>query len=229
MPIACPVAFEKGDCVPTAPVCQTQAVLLDLATDAKRVILPSNYYLGATLGWTALGLTYFQPQCAEAGCVGIASGRDGTWVWDGTRFVKKTDLRFIARSGPWELYEKLRMFNDHSQPRQVIRRGPSGDTIVTPAGSSEHALAIDAAGDVLVWRTQVNEGGSFIRYDANLQPEWSRDMIGTVVGAAGMSYVVTLDYGTAFSAQAVRLYDTVRGLPFTETPFGPRGVGIVLR
>lgn len=222
------VAFEEGDCPMPAPVCQTRAVLLDLATDAKREILPSNYYLGATLGWTALGLTYFQPQCAEAGCVGAAGDRDGTWVWDGARFVKQTPLRFVARNGSWELYEKLRMFNDRSQPTEVIRRGPSGDVVVTPAGSSERALAVDAAGGVLVWRTQANEGGSLVRYDAGLHQEWSRQITGTVASVAG-PYVVTLDYGTPFSAQAVRLYDTDRGLLFTETPFGPRGVGIVPR
>lgn len=221
------VAFERGTCEPTAPVCQTRAVLLDLAAGTKRDILPSNYYLGSRLGWTALGLTHFQPQCAEAGCVGIVGDRDGTWVWDGVRFVKKTSLRFVARNGLWELYEKLRSFSDPAQPpRQVIRRGPGGDMVVTPSDQNERALAVGADGSVLAWRTS-GEGGTVVRYDAGLRPVWSGDVTGVVTGVAGTSYFITLDYATP--NEVVRLYDAARGLVFGTPLSGVRGAAVVLR
>ena len=221
------VAFEMGICEPTAPVCQTRAVLLDLGSGIKREILPSNYYLGSRLGWTALGLTHFQPQCAEAGCVGIVGDRDGTWVWDGARFVKKTSLRFVARNGSWEIYEKLRSFSDRTQPpRQVIRRGPGGETVVTPSDQSERALAIGADGSVLAWRTS-GEGGTVVRYDAGLHPVWSGDVTGVVIGVAGTSYFITLDYATP--NEVVRLYDAARGLVFGTPLSGVRGAAVVLR
>lgn len=221
------VAFEMGTCEPTAPVCQTRAVLLDLAAGTKREILPSNYYLGSRLGWTTLGLTHFQPQCAEAGCVGIVGDRDGTWVWDGARFVKKTSLRFVARNGTWELYEKLRSFSDRTQPpRQVIRRGTGGDTVVTPSDQNERALAIGSDGSVLAWRTS-GEGGTVVRYDAGLRPVWSGDVTGVVIGVAGTSYFITLDYATP--NEVVRLYDAGRGLVFGTPLSGVRGAAVVLR
>lgn len=60
-------AFRLGDCPMPAPVCQTRAVLIDIVGKTEREILPSGYHLGARLEWTALGLTLFQPECAEAG------------------------------------------------------------------------------------------------------------------------------------------------------------------
>ncbi|MGH2491947.1 MAG: hypothetical protein ACRDF9_10590 [Candidatus Limnocylindria bacterium] len=74
-------AFRAGDCPMPAPVCQTRGVLIDVASKTEREILPSGYPLGATLEWTTLGLTLFQPECAEAGCAGVGD-KGGTFVWD---------------------------------------------------------------------------------------------------------------------------------------------------
>src|SRR5258705_7764117 len=146
-------AFRAGECIPGPPVCQTRAVLIDVASKTEREILPSGYPLGATLEWNALGLTLFQPECAEAGCAGPGD-KSGTFVWDGSALKKWSDLRFVARSGDWTLLEQLRSFGQ--EPRTVIVRGPQGDKTLT----SGHALAISNNGEALVWVP----GGGLMRF-----------------------------------------------------------------
>jgi hypothetical protein len=137
-------AFRLADCGPNAPVCQTRAVLIDVASKTEREILPSGHPLGATLEWNALGLTLFQPECAEAGCAGVGE-KGGTFVWDGSAFKRWSDLRFVARSGDWTLLERLTSFE--REPRAVVIRGPQGEKEL----SAGHALAITATGETLVW------------------------------------------------------------------------------
>src|SRR5258705_3969585 len=146
-------AFRLGDCPPGPPVCQTRAVLIDVASKTEREMLASGYHLGATVEWNALGLTLFQPECAEAGCAGPGD-KSGTFVWDGSGFKKWSDLRFVARSGDWTLLEQLTSFGQ--EPRTVIVRGPQGDKTV----SSGHALAISNNGEALVWVP----GGGLMRF-----------------------------------------------------------------
>lgn len=117
-------AFRLGPCPGPAPVCQIRAVLIDVATKSEREILPSGYHLGATLRWTPLGLTLFQPECAEAGCAG-AGDKGGTFVWDGAVFKRWSDLRFVAKSGDWTLLERLRSLSDRpnlAQSSSAVRR-----------------------------------------------------------------------------------------------------------
>jgi hypothetical protein len=137
-------AFRAGQCPPGPPVCQTRAVLIDVSSKTEREILPSGYHLGATLEWNALGLTLFQPECAEAGCAGPGE-RSGTFVWDGSAFKKWSDLRFVSRSGDWILLEQMRSFGQ--EPRAAVVRGPNGEKTI----SAGHALAISEAGEMLVW------------------------------------------------------------------------------
>jgi hypothetical protein len=139
-------AFRSGACPSPAPVCQTRAVLIDIASGTEREILPSGYHLGATIEWTALGLTLFQPECAEAGCAGPGD-RSGTFVWDGSAFKKWHDLRFVARSGDWTLLERVRSLSDRDAPRTTFVRGPQGEKEL----SAGNALAISTTGETLVW------------------------------------------------------------------------------
>lgn len=141
-------AFRPGDCPMPAPVCQTRAVLIDVASKTEREILPSGYPLGATLAWNALGLTLFQPECAEAGCAG-AGDKSGTFVWDGSALKKWSDLRFVARSGEWTLLEQLRAF--YEEPRTVIVRGPQGQrgTLLRLAPDGRVIWQVELVGTVL--------------------------------------------------------------------------------
>lgn len=220
------VGFELGACISPAPVCQEHVVLVDVATGTRRVILPDGYHLGALVGWTALGLTLFQPECAEAGCQGPQKA--GTFVWDGTEFVRRSELRFIAKGGPWELYEKLHAFIVN-EPRQVVRRGPAGDVVLTPNAVTERALAIDPTGRVLVWRTTTGEDGSVVVYDATGREESVRAVTGVVTSVAGFLFT-TVQPRTDLQ---VRLYDADRGLvfPVVGIPWGGgnvRGAAVVL-
>jgi len=137
-------AFRGGACPPGPPVCQTHAVLIDVASKSERELLPSGYHLGATLEWNVLGLTLFQPECAEAGCAGPGD-KSGTFVWDGSAFKKWSDLRFVAKSGDWTLLERLTSFR--REPRAVVIRGPQGESEL----SAGHALTISDTGETLVW------------------------------------------------------------------------------
>jgi len=160
-------AFRLGTCEALAPVCQTRAVLIDVASKTERELVPSGYHLGATLEWTALGLTLFQPECAEAGCAGVGD-KGGTFLWDGSAFKRWGDLRFVAESGDWTLLEQLRSFGQ--EPRTVIVRGPQGERTL----SSGHALAINRSGETLVW---VPGPGLLIRFAPDGRVLWQTDLV----------------------------------------------------
>jgi hypothetical protein len=195
-------AFRLGDCPMPAPVCQTRAVLVDLTSKAEREIVPSGYHLGSTLEWTALGLTFFQPECAEAGCVGDADKR-GTFVWDGSAFTRWGDLRFVASAGSWTLLERLRSFSDRSDPRAVVVRGPNGERTV----SAGHALSISDTGDVLVWGS-----GSLIRFASDGRILWQASLDGTVLSMVGTDVVLA-----ASATGKIEIYDLKRMLRFAPT------------
>jgi hypothetical protein len=196
------VGFRSGACPSPAPVCQTRAVLIDVASKTEREILPSGYHLGATIEWTALGLTLFQPECAEAGCAG-AGDESGTFVWNGSEFKKWGDLRFIAQSGDWTLLERLRSFG--SEPRAVVIQGPQGAKEL----SAGHALAISTTGETLVWipgsrlLTRVAPDGHVL---------WQAEFEGTFIKMIG------LDALLAYSpTNKIELYDLKRMLRFAPT------------
>lgn len=133
-----------GDCPMPAPTCQTKWVLVDLATDARREILPSAYWLGMEMRWTADGLTYYRPECAEAGCAGPADA--GTYRWNGAGWTRITPDRLIE-VGPdgRMLLERRRSLSDPSSPVSVVER--IGETerglISRPDGSTRPALGFD--------------------------------------------------------------------------------------
>jgi hypothetical protein len=207
-------AFRSGACPSPAPVCQTRAVLIDVASGTEREILASGYHLGATIEWTALGLTLFQPECAEAGCAGPGD-QSGTFVWDGSAFKKWSDLRFVAKSGDWTLLERLRSFG--SEPRAVVIRGPQGEKEL----SAGHALAISATGDTRVWIP----GPGLLMH---LAPD------GHVIGQAQLAGTVLKMIGSdallAWSpTNSIELYDLKRVLRFAPSTPIPSAVAGVAR
>jgi hypothetical protein len=195
-------AFRSGACPSPAPVCQTRAVLIDVASKTEREILPSGYHLGATIEWTALGLTLFQPECAEAGCAGPGE-RSGTFIWEGSAFQKWSNLRFVAKSGDWTLLERLRSFG--SEPRAVVIRGPQGEKEL----SAGHALAISSSGETLVW---VPGPRLLMRFASDGRVLWQAEFDGSFIKMIG------LDALLAFSqTNQIELYDLKRMLRIAPT------------
>ncbi len=194
-------AFRLGTCEALAPVCQTWAVLIDVASKTERELVPSGYHLGATLEWNALGLTLFQPECAEAGCAGVGD-KGGTFVWDGSAFKRWSDLRFVAKSGDWTLLEQLRSFGQ--EPRTVIVRGPQGEKTL----SSGHALAINNSGETLVW---VPRPGVLIRFAPDGRVLWQA---GLVVGSI-LKMIGPDAFLAASPDNKIEIYDLKRMLRFS--------------
>lgn len=199
-------AFRQSDCPSPAPVCQTRAVLVDVAKGTERELLPSGYHLGATLGWTALGLTLFQPECAEAGCT--SRDKTGTFVWDGAAFRRWSDLRFVATSGDWTLLERLRSFGEES--RAVVVRGPQGESTLSPG----RALAITSSGDTLLWRPgdPREQRGVLLRLAPDGRVLWQAEFAGTVLKMIGSDAFLA-----ASPTSKIELYDLKRMLRFTPS------------
>lgn len=195
-------AFRAGDCPMPAPVCQTRAVLIDVVGNTEREILPSGYHLGAILEWNTLGLTLFQPECAEAGCAGPGDG-SGTFVWDGSALKKWSDLRFVARSGEWTLLEQLRSFA--AEPRSVVIRGPQGERTL----SAGHALAISDRGETLVW---VPGPHLLMRYAPDGHVLWQAEFVGSVLKMIGPDAMLV-----AAPTNRIEIYDLKRLLRFAPT------------
>jgi hypothetical protein len=145
-------------------------------TGAEREILPSDYHLGTQLTWTSDGLRMFQPECAEAGC--FPPERVGTFLWDGSRFNKVSDMRLIASDGArFSLYERVRSLTDGSAVRNVILRDGQTERNLTAVGPREYALDLLDGGHVLAWRP--DDGGSPLdgslrEYDPLGQVMWDR-------------------------------------------------------
>jgi hypothetical protein len=210
-------AFRPGACPQPAPVCQTRAVLIDVASKTEREILPSAYHLGATVEWNALGPTLFQPECAEAGCAGPGP-RSGTFVWDGSAFTKRSDLRFVARSGAWTLLERLTSFG--TGPRAVVVRGPQGEKEL----SAGHALTIASNGDTLVWRpgSPQEQRGVLLRLASDARVLWQADLAGTIMKTIGADAILV-----ASPTNKIEIYDLKRMLrfaPATPIPFAVAAV-----
>jgi hypothetical protein len=208
--------YRVGDCPMPAPVCQTRLVLIDLATKTARELLPSGYHLGSTLEWTALGLTFFQPECAEGGCVGEVDRR-GTFVWDGSAFKRWSELRFVASAGNWTLLERVRSLSDRSDQRAAVVRGPQGERTL----SAGHALAITATGDTLVW---VPDPQLLMRFAPDGHVLWQANFDGTVLEMIGPDAVLA-----ASPSGKIEIYDVKRMLRFTPSPAVSRIVAGVIR
>jgi hypothetical protein len=207
-------AFRLGNCGGPAPVCQTRLVLVDVSNGTEREILAGGYHLGARITWTALGLTFFQPECAEAGCAGTGD-QGGTFVWDGTAFKRWSDLRFVASAGGWTLLERLTSFTSASTPRSVVVRGPQGEIALNAQARDSRAIAINELGEALVWRLDpdpIAQRGSLLRFGPDGRVLWEANLVGTVLDSVGMDIVLV-----ASPTNAIELYDLKRMLRF-ETP-----------
>jgi hypothetical protein len=205
--------FKFGTCEPTAPVCQTRALLADVTTGAEREILPSGYHFRAQLTWSAIGLRLFQPECAEAGC--RPPDKAGTYLWDGTQFNKISDMRLIATDGArFSLYERLRSLTDPSGVRNVILRDGQAEKNLTAVGPREYAIDLLDAGHALAWRPEDGDAtgllGTLREYDPQGQMLWSRPAKLLVPSAQRIGDAVV---GGAFDG-SVYAYDLRRILRF---------------
>jgi hypothetical protein len=186
-------------------------MLVDVATRTEVELLPSGYHLGARLGWNALGLTLFQPECAEAGCAGTGD-KGGTFVWDGAQFKRWSDLRFVASSGSWTIMERLRSFSDPSSPRSVVVRGAQGDVALNAQAKDARALAITDLGESLIWRPdpdQQAQRGTIARFASDGSMRWQAELVGTVLDTVGSNAVLV-----ASPTGKIELYDLPRMLRF---------------
>jgi hypothetical protein len=216
-------AFRLGNCDGPAPVCQTRVVLVDVGTGTEREILPGGHHLGARISWTPLGLTLFQPECAEAGCAGTGD-KGGTFVWDGAAFKRWSDLRFVASAGSWTLLERLTSFGDYSTPRSVIVRGPQGDVALNAQARDSRALAINDLGEALVWRVDpdpIAQRGSLLRFGPDGTVRWQANLVGTVLDTVGMDVVLV-----ASPTSAIELYDLKRLLRFETSAQWPNAMAL---
>jgi hypothetical protein len=198
-------AFRRGECLSPAPVCQARPVLIDVATGRERDLLPNGYPLGATLEWTTLGLTFFQPECADAGCAGIGD-KGGTFVWDGSALKRWSDLRFVASAGSWTLLERLRSLTDPSDQRAVVIRGPQGERTL----SAGHALAISGSGETLVW---VPGPDLLMRFAPDGRALWQASLVGAVV----LKMIGPDAMLVATPTNRIEIYDLDRMLRFAPT------------
>jgi hypothetical protein len=202
-------------------VCQTRVVLVDVASGTEREILPGGYHLGARISWTALGLTFFQPECAEAGCAGMGD-KGGTFVWDGATFNRWSDLRFVASAGGWTLLERLRSFSDRSSPRSVIVRGPQGEVELNGQASDSRAIGITDLGEALVWRPDTDpmgQRGSLLRFGPDGSVRWQASLVGTVLDSVGMDVMLV-----ASPTSVIELYDLKRMLRFETSAQWPNAI-----
>ena len=218
------VVTRRGTCPGPAPVCDWRVVLVDLATRSEREVLPNGYYLGAQIGWTPLGLTYFQPECAEAGCSG-SGDKGGTFVWDGARFARRTALRFVASAGSYEVYERMKSFSQ-LEPRGVVLGGPSGERDII-SGVGVRALSVNATGETLVWHGGQAQRGWFERYDAKGQLVWKAEAEGQTVQAASANVIVTAKY-SMMGLPTFHVYD-IDGMTHFEVALGDARVWTVAR
>ena len=206
------VVYRMGDCPGPAPVCDARYMLRDVVTGTERVLLPNGYYLGASIEWTPLGLTYVQPECADAGCSG-SEDRGGTFVWDGTKFARQSSLRFVAAAGQFRVYERGTQSN--RADARVVLVGPAGQIDLTPAGRHERALSVNSAGEVLTVENDFIDGG-LARYDATgkliFHARMEDDSQGT--RAVGDRYIVTTVYNVV-GVPMFHVYDLARTLRFT--------------
>jgi hypothetical protein len=162
--------FATADCPMPAAVCQTRIVLLDLRTMGYRGISPSAYFLWAELRWTELGLTYFEAECAPAGCPG--PDRAGTWLldqdgawtkWSQDRLI---DVRLADGRVTRAVLERTKNPVDRGAAVSALERVGDSVRALTPADvHREHALALLDDGRVLAWRELLDpEHGQLVLY-----------------------------------------------------------------
>jgi len=192
------VAGQSGDCPMPAPVCQTKWSLIDVVTGSARPLLPSGYWLGIEFRWTPLGLSYFVPTCADAGC----TDKGGRYLWDGTHWSKYSDDRLVeADAKGHSVLERLRS-PSQPNPRAVVERTAAGDRALTEeANAREFGIGLLGDGRVLTWKLD----------DPN------RDLNGRVL-VYNQGQVVRESGGTFSSFGVVRSGDWVVSLELSGPP-----------
>jgi hypothetical protein len=211
------LTYRPGACPMPAPVCQSRLILTDVVSGSEREAL-AGYHLGATFAWTPLGLTMFQPECAEAGCSGIGDA-GGTFVWNGSAFVKHSPMKFVTSAGPYRLYERTHSYL--TQERRVLLSGPAGELTLTPADQREQALSVTPQGDVRAWRFGSGQSSWIVGYDAAGRVTSQVEAEGQTPTAVGDDLVVAALYNFVGNPALV-VFDMKRLLRFDVAGSGAR-------
>lgn len=181
-----------GDCPMPAPVCQTKRTLLDLVTGSKVDILPSDYWLHMEMRWTARGLSYFLPECAEAGCPGPQKA--GTYLWSGSTWTKLSSDRLVATNGrDHDVLERRRSLSDTEPLVVPVERVGATERVLSSSGGQEVALALADDGRIVTWRPDAAGGfdGVVVTYRDGREVRRSRAHFSYYVFGAAGSWIVT--------------------------------------
>ena len=100
--------------------------------------------------WTALGLSYFLPECADAGCPG--PGKAGTYLWNGNAWTKLSSDRLVAANGrDHHVFERRRSLTDREPLVILVERDGATERILSTGGGQELGLALLSDGRVVTW------------------------------------------------------------------------------
>lgn len=214
------VIGEMGDCPSPAPVCQSKHALVDLETATTRQLLPSDYYLGLEMRWTSFGLTYFQPECASAGCSGTGD-RGGSFRWSGTGWTKFSTDRLIDTTATQALYERRKSLTAGPAGTKVVERVGGTDRVLTPPHVDAELAPALIDGRIYAWRPGrtiyegtlvVSEGGRAVRespgrFSAEQVHRWGDWLVATELSGAPswtlLAYSLTRD---AFASRFANIW-----------------------
>jgi hypothetical protein len=198
------IAHFFGDCPMPAPVCQTKSVLIDLDTNARREVLPSDYWMNTEMRWTPFGLTYFLPECSPAGCAG--PDKAGTYLWDGAAWAKLSPHRLVdvATDGRMVL-ERRQSLSDRAEVVVVERTG-AAERLLTQTGP-ELAVALDDGG-VTAFRPRewLGSTGSYVRYEGGREVRVTAGELSTYLSARTGSWIVTVGERTPTGSDGSSLH-----------------------
>jgi len=151
------VLAERGDCPMPAPVCQTKRSLLDLSTGQEQELLPSDYWLSTEFRWTDLGLVYFRPECADAGCTSAVNA--GTFLFAAGKWTKFAQDRLVtSRGATYHVLERRRAISaGERNPSKIldltITATGRAERVLTPSSvDREFVVGLAGDGSVVAWR-----------------------------------------------------------------------------
>jgi hypothetical protein len=196
------VVGERGTCEPSAPVCQTKRALLDLATGQRRELLPSDYWLSTEFRWIDLGLVYFRPECADAGCTSAANVGTFLCCSDG-KGTKIAQDRLMISKGPYQVLERRRAISPGERnPVKVLDRTGTTERVLTPDSvEREFVVGLASDGRVVVWRPDSPIApfqGAIVTYRGGSEVRTSRGTFGPF--AAGGDHDVFVGADTVSNA-----------------------------
>lgn len=139
-------------CTPTAPVCASRVVRYELLS-GRTTELSDDQTLIGNLRWSGRGLSYFRS--ATPGGTFLLEG--GRW-----RLIAPDAIRAEAPDGRL-LLDRV-TYEGGRERHQVVLVSGQGDTVLTPAGSSERPLVFDQRGRAVALREYPTGGTAVVVY-----------------------------------------------------------------